>query len=165
MGTVNRKRYTQMATKHINKITAEVNEKLGQNREQYSKITESKWGVEDIKLEHRYAEKHMDEVIRAARIREDPKMADENLLLGKFQELRIKDQYDANAYMCMACDKGWFCPKHKLRPMHNVLKGTISKGTVAFQTVIDKGMKWDREALEVVQKEGSVATDIFYLNH
>lgn len=48
LGTVNRARYAQIATKKVNEITKELYENLAENREEFSKITENRWGVQDL---------------------------------------------------------------------------------------------------------------------
>ena len=96
LGTVNRARYTQIATKHINDITKDIHEKLGENRQAYHVMTEGKWSTEDVRLEHKYAEDRMNKVIHEARIREDPRAVEQEALIGRFNELRIQDQYEAN---------------------------------------------------------------------
>ena len=85
-------------------------------------------------------------------------------MLGRFAEHHIQDMYDANEYMCIACDKGMFCPKHKIRKMNHVLKGTLGIGTVAFAKEINYKINVDESLLTQSQKDGELATDIFFLN-
>ena len=59
LGTVNRARWTQIATDHVNDITKELHANLSKNKEAFSGITETKWTVEDAQEEWRVAEENM----------------------------------------------------------------------------------------------------------
>ena len=57
----------------MNDITKDLHKKLGDNRQAYHVITENRWGVEDVNVEHDVAEEHMNKVIQEARKRDDPR--------------------------------------------------------------------------------------------